>query len=444
MIKKGRCALLFTLLAIAVLCGSALATEYYVATTGDDGNPGTEADPWATLQHAVDNVSPGDVILVKPGTYAGCQIAESGEPEAVCTLKAEERRSVVINEVGPRGRRGTNLEVGSRERPVKYWVIDGFEVTNARRWGIALLYTEYITVQHCYVHDCGSTGIFTAFAYYPTIQYNESCHNGEHGIYQSNSGDYPHIRGNRLHHNYACGVHMNGDINFQPGDGIISHAIVEQNVIWENGTGGGAAINMDGCSDGIVRNNLAYRNHASGIAIFAQDGAEGSSRNQVYNNTIVTAPESRWAVVIPTSWHDKPNPTGNTIVNNILFTPDSETGSIFAWGAQALAESDHNLVVDRFTVDDNQHMIGLEEWQREGQDQHSRVATPEEVFADVAQDDYRLRAGSPAIDAGIAVSEVASDLDGVSRPQGSRCDIGCYEAAASAEQPQPAAETTDP
>jgi len=53
-------------------------------------------------------------------------------------------------------------------------------------------------------------------------------------------------------------------------------------------------------------------------------------------------------------------------------------------------------------------------------------------------------AGSPAIDAGIAVAEVTNDLDGTSRPQGGRCDMGCYEAAASAEQEAPAAETTDP
>src|SRR5580765_6137522 len=30
------------------------ATTYYVATTGNDSNPGTVGSPWLTLQHAVD------------------------------------------------------------------------------------------------------------------------------------------------------------------------------------------------------------------------------------------------------------------------------------------------------------------------------------------------------------------------------------------------------
>ena len=54
--------------------GSALATTYYVATDGSDSDPGTESQPWATLQHAVDTIAAGDTIIVKSGTYIGCRI----------------------------------------------------------------------------------------------------------------------------------------------------------------------------------------------------------------------------------------------------------------------------------------------------------------------------------------------------------------------------------
>ena len=51
------------------------------------------------------------------------------------------------------------------------------------------------------------------------------------------------------------------------------------------------------------------------------------------------------------------------------------------------------------------------------------------VFVDAAIHDYHLAAGSPAINAGERLVEVATDRDGVERPQGSAYDVGAYEAA---------------
>jgi hypothetical protein len=39
-----------------------------------------------------------------------------------------------------------------------------------------------------------------------------------------------------------------------------------------------------------------------------------------------------------------------------------------------------------------------------------------------------LKAGSPAIDAGLFLPDVTTDIAGVSRRQGLAYDIGCYEA----------------
>lgn len=43
---------------------------YYVAPSGNDGNPGTEASPWATIQHAANVMVAGDTTIVQAGTYA--------------------------------------------------------------------------------------------------------------------------------------------------------------------------------------------------------------------------------------------------------------------------------------------------------------------------------------------------------------------------------------
>ncbi|KYF63203.1 hypothetical protein BE11_40645 [Sorangium cellulosum] len=69
-------------------------------------------------------------------------------------------------------------------------------------------------------------------------------------------------------------------------------------------------------------------NHASGISLYAIDGSEGSSRNKVYNNTIVMAEGSRWVINIPASPDGIANPRCNRIVNNILYTPRLDRGSI--------------------------------------------------------------------------------------------------------------------
>jgi hypothetical protein len=42
---------------------------YYVATTGNDTNPGTQSQPWRTIQHAADTAQAGDTVIVKAGTY---------------------------------------------------------------------------------------------------------------------------------------------------------------------------------------------------------------------------------------------------------------------------------------------------------------------------------------------------------------------------------------
>lgn len=51
----------------------------------------------------------------------------------------------------------------------------------------------------------------------------------------------------------------------------------------------------------------------------------------------------------------------------------------------------------------------------------------EPMFLDTVLGNFRLRAGSPAIDAGTNVGPNVRDLDGTLRPSGSGWDIGAYE-----------------
>jgi hypothetical protein len=46
------------------------ATEYYVATGGNDANPGTESQPFRNISTGVRVLQPGDTLYIRGGTYA--------------------------------------------------------------------------------------------------------------------------------------------------------------------------------------------------------------------------------------------------------------------------------------------------------------------------------------------------------------------------------------
>jgi hypothetical protein len=413
----------------------ASAGTFYISPQGNDANPGSTQLPWATLQHGVEMISAGDTILVQSGTYDGCRVGISGGDKAPKVLQAAPGAQVLINKPGSQNKHDSIIEVENFNGTVTDWVIAGFEVANSQHYGIDVRVTDRITVTSNHVHNSVATGIFTAFSDNLIIQGNESDHNGEHGIYVTNSSVSPAILGNRSHDNAAAGIHMNGDITEQAPrghlhTGLIQNATVENNVIWENGTEGGSAINCDGVDDSLFSNNLLYNNHASGISLYAIDGAHGSSNNKVYNNTIVMAANSRWPVNIP---HDKKSPpAGNVIENNILYTPDSNHGAILIAKASVSGfKSDYNVVVNRFSDNDGNGNLTLAEWQALGFDIHSLVSTPVQLFVDPATLNFQLQAGSPAIDAGTTLLDVPTDILGVTRPQGLAYDIGCYETVSS-------------
>ena len=60
---------IMTSLASLLPASAFAAPSYYVAKTGADTNPGTEQQPWLTVQHAANVASPGSTVYVHAGTY---------------------------------------------------------------------------------------------------------------------------------------------------------------------------------------------------------------------------------------------------------------------------------------------------------------------------------------------------------------------------------------
>jgi hypothetical protein len=404
---------------VLLTAGAASAGTYWVAPPpqGDDGNPGTSSQPWATLQHAADQVVAGDTVLVRSGDYVGAQLTTSGTAGASITFRAADGATARITADNPSTPDGINIEGAS------WIVIEGFEVTGRSRAGIRAVLCQHVTLRGNRCAANGTWGIFTGFCDDLLIEHNHTSLSGsEHGIYVSNSGDRPVIRGNLIWGNNANGIHMNGDVSMG-GDGIISDALVEDNVIWDNGAGGGSGINMDGVQGSLVRNNLIFASHASGISLYRIDGGGPSSGNRVLHNTVLVAADGRWALNI------QDGSGGNEVRNNVLWSDHSYRGAMSVC-ASCLSgfSSDHNAVEDRFTLDDGTSVLSLAEWRTAtGQDGDSVVAAPGEIFVSVTGDDYHLKDGSPAVDAGEACDDVHADVEGTPRPLGSSHDIGAYE-----------------
>jgi len=394
-------------------------TTYYVSESGSNNNNGlTPQTAFATLQHAADLVAAGDSVLVLEGNYVGFDIRTDGSNNSPIVFKAIES-NVVIDERNAVTPDGINIENAD------WVVIDGFEVTDQPRAGIRIVLSDFVVIRNNNCHNNYRWGIFTGFTNDILIE-NNSCSfsEDEHGIYVSNSSDRPIIRNNHSFNNNGCGIHMNGDIS-QGGNGIISNAIVEGNILHDNGYGGGSAINMDGVQNSEIFNNLVYNNHATGIAMYQIDGGDASKNNKVYNNTVIQPSDGRWCVIAVDG------STGNTLYNNILINHHSFRGSISVDAASMTGfVSDYNVLVNRLSDDDGNSNMTLSQWQSMGYDTHSMIADPEEqIFVDHSNNNFHLLQNAQAVNVGtnLVLPTVFEDLENISRPQGSGFDIGCYE-----------------
>jgi hypothetical protein len=120
------------LLAFSVGSAGVLAqvnTSYYVSPTGNDSNPGTQAAPWRTVQHAADAARAGSTVMVRGGTYEELvSINVSGNAsDGFITFKSYPGEAAVFDasRFTPSGRQGI-LTIHNQS----YVRIEGFEIRN--------------------------------------------------------------------------------------------------------------------------------------------------------------------------------------------------------------------------------------------------------------------------------------------------------------------------
>src|SRR5690606_25975720 len=140
----------------------------------------------ATLQHAANQVQPGDTVRVRSGNYAGAQVTTSGTASQPIVIEAAPGAAPAITSDNPRTPDGINLEGAS-------WItLSGFTINGRTRAGIRAVTCSHVTIRDNRLDQNGRWGILTGFCDDLVIENNVTSRSAvEHGIYVSNSGDRP-------------------------------------------------------------------------------------------------------------------------------------------------------------------------------------------------------------------------------------------------------------
>ena len=182
----------------------------YVGPAGSDVNPGTLAAPLRQIRKGIALSSPGDTVLVLDGSYLGFDLdGMAGTALAPFTIRTLGQGAIVTVTADRSDNRDT-IHVSFSS-----WVVlDGLRAFGANRAAMRIDQSDHVTVRNGVYGDNATWGIFTDFADDLVLENNE-CYGSvtQHGIYVSNSGDRPLLRGNRSHDNRGGGIQLNADLS---------------------------------------------------------------------------------------------------------------------------------------------------------------------------------------------------------------------------------------
>lgn len=152
------------LLAFIMMNNFISAREIYVATYGDDGNPGNFELPYADIQKAVDEAQAGDIIYIRGGVFKPSKrikIEKAGRSDARISMFAYPGEKVIID--------GSNIQYSNvnefkQARCIyinhfgDYWHFKNLELCNAPDNGMKLE-GSYNIVESCKFYDNNDTGL---------------------------------------------------------------------------------------------------------------------------------------------------------------------------------------------------------------------------------------------------------------------------------------------
>ncbi len=369
--RNGIITFLVIILAVLGLAKSSLATTYYVATTGNDSNPGTESLPWLTITKANQTLIAGDTVYIKAGTY-DTYIA----PDNSGTSSSP----IVYRNYGTDGVTISDVAYGIYIYKKSYISVNGIDFYSLRRF-MRIYAGHHNTISYCnfdqrspaftdwvgaliaddpydntpasensthnWVHHCTfyrwayggydehrgallDIGSWQSSpvdeSYYNLIEDNTFAYGGHHtlGVYSK----YNVIRNNYFHNETNS-----GNWDFEGYRAAITEGLPGGVCLYEGNRFGFSDASGMGLRtpNNIFRFNTFYRNGSGGIQVVSsQAGVDHADSNHIYHNSfyhngyLATDPGFQGGMYFA-NWSGA-SPVGNVVKNSIFY--DNKNGSI--------------------------------------------------------------------------------------------------------------------
>lgn len=135
---------------ILVLTGTAYAQEYYVSTNGNDGNVGTQTEPFKTIGHGAGELNAGDTLYIETGTYnyERIELRQSGTASNPINIIGIGNAIMLSDNHG----HAFNL-LG-----VEYLNFENIEIFHYSQ-GIYCVDVSHINIENCHIHYIGTSTI---------------------------------------------------------------------------------------------------------------------------------------------------------------------------------------------------------------------------------------------------------------------------------------------
>ncbi len=377
------------------------------ASNGNDGNTGTQSAPFKTLERGLGVLMPGETLYVRGGTYQGfystLKIPSGNSWSQPVTVKAYNKEKVVLT--APPVKSPLHFNDGSR-----YIIVDGF-IMDAKGGdsGIGTGHdSHHIRILNGEVMNAPNSGVIShsgssAFEFI-NLRIHDNGNNGSalpgHGVYLSTSSNL--IKDCLVYNNAGFGISLYSGGGHNP-----SYNRILNNKVYSNAQSGkGVGISIYHGTGNSAINNIVWGHNKTGIDI-----QSGATQAFVYNNTIYN---EAYGIYVGDYT------SGSKVFNNLI-SSSSFYGLVIKPNSTN-AEIKNNLVYGSGSGRDilNQATATILSKNLEGTTYNPR-------FQNLGGFDFHLQSGSPAIDAGLGLSEVGEDFDHISRPRGSSHDIGAYE-----------------